>query len=54
MKIFKAEAEGDTLYIQAKNKKEAEERLETFCGELPPGMVHWTEGVKLPPGEELL
>jgi hypothetical protein len=54
LKIFKVEAQGDTLYIQAKNKVAASEYLTDTMGEIPESLLTWTEVKSLPEGEELL
>jgi hypothetical protein len=54
MKIFKCEAEGDVVYVQAKNLWTAQDRFTSFMGEVPSGLLTWTEVDKLPKGEEFL
>lgn len=52
--IFKVEAQGDTLYIEAFNKADALIKLEESIGEIPDELLTWTEVKKLPKGEEFL
>lgn len=52
--IFKVEAEGDTLYIKAVDKKAAQDRLTEVMGPIPASMLRWSSVEKLPKGEELL
>ena len=54
MKIFKVEAQGDTLYIQAKDQSDALRQLEEFVGPIPSSLLTWTEIAELPSGEEFL
>jgi|HubBroStandDraft_2_1064218.scaffolds.fasta_scaffold197130_3 hypothetical protein len=54
MKIFKVEAQGDTLYIRANHQSDALRQLEEFSGPIPSSLLTWTEIPKLPKGEELL
>lgn len=54
MKIFKVEAEGDTLYIQAESQKAARKQLHDKIGYVPDGMLTWSEVESLPEGQELL
>jgi hypothetical protein len=54
MPIFKVEAEGDTVYIKAKNLRAAQDRFTSFMGEIPSGLLTWTEVPELPEGEEFL
>lgn len=53
-KIFKVEAEGDTVYIQAPDKSSARERLFKFTGEIPDSWLTWSEVDSLPEGEAFL
>jgi hypothetical protein len=53
-KIFKAEAEGDTMYIGADNLNEAARKLTAASGPIPSSMIRWSEVDKLPEGEELM
>jgi hypothetical protein len=54
MKIFKVEAQGDTLYIRANHQSDALRQLEEFSGPIPSSLLTWSEIDKLPKGEELL
>jgi hypothetical protein len=54
MKIFKVEAQGDTLYIQANHQSDALRQLEEFSGPIPSSLLTWSEVKKLPKGEEFL
>jgi hypothetical protein len=54
MPIFKVEAQGDTIYIEADTKLEAENDLVDFAGDIPPELLTWTENVELPEGEEVI
>jgi hypothetical protein len=54
MKIFKVTAEGDTLYIKAKNLRTAQDKFTSVMGEVPSGLLSWSEVDKLPKGEEFL
>lgn len=54
MKIFKVEAQGDTMYIQAPSQLKAQERLEEMCGFIPEELLTWSEVKKLPKGEDFL
>ena len=53
-KIFKAEAQGDIMYIGADNLNEAQRKLQQVCGPIPNSMVQWSEVPKLPKGQELM
>jgi hypothetical protein len=52
VKIFKIQAEDDTVYIQAENEQAARERLKEVCGPIPNSMLKIEETDKLPEGEE--
>jgi hypothetical protein len=52
--IFKVEAQGDTMYIQAADQLAAKNRLFDMVGEMPDRILKWTEVKKLPEGEEFL
>ena len=54
MKIFKVEAQGDTLYIRANHQSDALRQLEEFSGPIPSNLLTWSEIKKLPKGEEFL
>jgi len=53
-KIYKCEAEGDTVYIQARSEQEAREILFSKMGEIPDSLLDWSTVEKLPEGEEFL
>ena len=53
-KIFKVEAQGDTLYIQAPTKEDAHLQLTEKIGSIPERLLTWSEVKKLPKGEEFL
>jgi len=53
-KIFKVEAEGDTMYINADNLDQAKYRLLKMVGPIPESLLTWTEVSELPKGEEFL
>jgi hypothetical protein len=53
--IYKVEAEGDTLYIVATDKHQAEARLaEVMGGSIPSNLLTWTIIDELPDGKEAL
>jgi len=54
MQIWKVEAEGDTLYIEAEDFQAANDRFEKFMGIMPQSLLAWTQVEKLPEGEEFL
>ena len=53
-KIFKCEAQGDTLYIQATHQADALRILEEHVGPIPSSLLTWTIIKTLPKSEELL
>ncbi len=53
-KIFKAEVEGDTMYISADSQDEAYGKLCQTIGMMPRRMITFTEVPELPKGEELM
>lgn len=53
-KIFKVEAEGDTMYIGADDQNGARMKLTEAIGQIPESMLSWSEVPTLPDGEELL
>lgn len=53
-KIFKAVAQGDTVYIQADDQMHAAGILFEKFGPIPRGMVEWSEVDRLPDGEGFL
>jgi hypothetical protein len=54
MKIFKVDVEGDTIYIQAKTLRAAQDRFTSFMGEFPDGLLTWVEVDDAPEGEDFL
>jgi hypothetical protein len=54
MKIFKVEAQGDILYIQAPTKEDAHIQLSEKIGYIPESLLTWSEVKKLPKNEEFL
>lgn len=54
MAIFKVAAEGDTIYIDAVTKLDAEKKLVDFIGDIPHELLTWTDNVELPEGEEAI
>jgi hypothetical protein len=54
MKIFKFEAEGDTVYVEGNDFQVASDRFESFMGILPENILTVTEVSELPEGEEFL
>lgn len=55
MKIFKCEAQGDTLYFKAETLDAAHLRLIEVTGEqIPEKLLTWTEVNEAPDGEEIL
>jgi len=54
LKIFKCEAQGDTVYIEAPNLDRAKVRLEQVMGKIPESLLKWSEVQKLPKGETFL
>jgi hypothetical protein len=53
-KIYKCDAEGDTVYIQARSEQEAKEILFSKMGEIPESLLSWSTVAKLPKDEEFL
>jgi hypothetical protein len=53
-RIFKVEAQGDTLYIQAPTQEDAHLQLTEKIGPIPDRLLTWGEVKKLPKGEEFL
>jgi hypothetical protein len=53
-KIFKIEAQGDTVYVQASNQEEACDQLTEFMGPIPHDLLTFSEIKKLPKGEVFL
>jgi hypothetical protein len=54
MKIFKIEAQGDVVYVQAADKAAANARLTEMMGTIPLWLLTFTEVDALPKGEEFL
>lgn len=52
--IFKCEAEGDVVFIEAVDKSAAEAKLNEVMGSIPASMLKWSTVAKLPKGEEFL
>ena len=52
--IFKCEAEGDVVFIEAVDKSAAEARLNEVMGPIPKSLLKWSTVASLPKGEELL
>lgn len=53
-KIFKVEAEGDTMYFGADDLDGAKKKLNDFIGPIPDSLVKWSEVDEVPDGEEAL
>lgn len=53
-KIFKIDAQGDTIYIEAATEPEAIDKLEAQMGDIPRSLLTISTVAKLPKGEELL
>lgn len=53
-KIFKVEAEGDTMYINSDDLTQAKARLLKMVGPIPVHYLTWTEVTELPEGEAFL
>jgi len=55
MKIFKCEAQGDTMYFNADTVDAARVRLiEVMGDQIPEELLTWTEVSEVPDGEEAL
>ena len=54
LKIYKCDAQGDTVYIRAKSEEQAREILFGSMGEIPDSLLTWSTVEKLPEGEEFL
>jgi len=52
--IFKVEAEGDTIFVEAETQAEAQKKLDDVFGTIPKNLITWTEDVQLPEGEEII
>lgn len=53
-KIFKIDAQGDTVYVRASTKEFAYLQLTEKMGPIPIALLEFSEVQKLPNGEELL
>lgn len=53
-KVFKVEAQGDTIYIDAATRAEAESILRRHMGDVPASLLTWSGPVPLPDDEEAL
>ena len=54
LKVFKIEAQGDTVYVQAVDEDKARAELAEKMGPIPLELLTMTEVPELPEGEELL
>jgi hypothetical protein len=54
MEIWKVEACGDVVYINAENLTGAKVTLKAIMGEIPASLLKWTKVEELPEGEEFL
>ena len=52
--IFKIDAQGDTVYVQAATEPEAIDKLTAMMGPIPARLLTITVVKALPKGEELL
>ena len=52
--IWKVEAEGDYVYVEAETIDQAEAKFERSFGKVPRHLVTWTECDSLPEGEETI
>lgn len=52
--VFKVEAPGDTLYIQAPTQEDAHIQLSEKIGYIPEYLLTWSEVKELPQDEEFL
>ena len=53
-RIFKCEAQGDVLYINARTQENARLQLFEKIGPIPDSLLSWSEVAVLPKGEEFL
>lgn len=53
-KIFKVEAQGDTLYLYANNERIAKERLFSIMGPIPENLLTFTQVDAAPDDEEVM
>ena len=54
MAIYKVEAAGDVVYINATDEAEARKRLQDVMGQIPKRMLKFSVCEALPEGEEFL
>jgi hypothetical protein len=54
LKIYKCDAQGDTIYIRATNELQARKILYESMGDIPDSLLTWSIAKKLPKGEEFL
>jgi hypothetical protein len=54
MLTFKVEAQGDTIYIQAPTKADAELKFVEAFGKVPKKLLTWTQIDAIPDGEEAI
>lgn len=52
--VFKVEAQGDTVYIDAFTRVEAQLILKQYMGDIPESLLTWSGPIPLPDGEEAL
>ncbi len=52
--VFRVDAEGDTIYIDARTREEARDILEQHMGGIPEELLKWSGPVALPTDEEPL
>lgn len=52
MRVYKVEAEGDTMYFQANDISEAKQDFVNLVGVVPDYLLTWNEIKKLPDGQE--
>lgn len=52
--VFRVDAQGDTLYIEAASQKEARAILVRYLGEISASLLTWSGPMPLPEGEEAL
>lgn len=54
MLIWKCDAQGDTVYIEAFTQAQARTRLVEVMGDIPESLLAWSTVDKLPKGEVFL
>lgn len=52
--VFRVDAQGDTLYIDAFTRVEAALVLRRHMGDIPESLLTWSGPMRLPEGEEAL